>query len=281
MSVFFNSKPFKQLSHIPGEFGQPYVGLFPRFLKSSKESHRYLYDTYGPVVKVALLGQPSIMLYHPDGIEKILYDKLNVFSSHQGYANIDDVFPRGLLFRDGEDHHFHRRIMQAAFTPKALQGYIPDLNRNAKIYLDHYDKQSDVLFYPDVKHALLTTASTVFMGAKDEKEIAFLSSHYRELLNGTRSVLRVDLPFLPWGKMIQTRKELVNYFLENAKNKRASNNNDMYTLLCQATDEDGNTYDDHEIADHMNFLMFAAHDTLSGQLSSMVYRLAAHPEWQD
>ena len=35
-----------------------------------------------------------------------------------------------------------------------------------------------------------------------------------------------------------------------------------------------------EIVDHMSFLMMAAHDTLTSSLTSFVYFLATHPDWQ-
>jgi cytochrome P450 len=54
----------------------------------------------------------------------------------------------------------------------------------------------------------------------------------------------------------------------------------MFSLLCNATDEDGNRYTDQEVIDHMNFLMMAAHDTTTSTLTSMTYALARHPQWQ-
>ncbi|MFX5351246.1 cytochrome P450, partial [Acinetobacter baumannii] len=45
--------------------------------------------------------------------------------------------------------------------------------------------------------------------------------------------------------------------------------------------EDGSLLSDQEIMDHMNFLMLAAHDTLTSSVSSLVYLLGANPEWQD
>jgi cytochrome P450 len=36
-----------------------------------------------------------------------------------------------------------------------------------------------------------------------------------------------------------------------------------------------------EIADHMSFLMMAAHDTLTSSLSALVHFLMLHPEWQE
>ena len=36
-----------------------------------------------------------------------------------------------------------------------------------------------------------------------------------------------------------------------------------------------------QIIDHMSFLMMAAHDTTTSTLTSMLYELGRHPEWQD
>jgi Cytochrome P450 len=36
-----------------------------------------------------------------------------------------------------------------------------------------------------------------------------------------------------------------------------------------------------DIVNHMIFLMLAAHDTLTSSFTSLTYRLAAHPDWQE
>lgn len=54
----------------------------------------------------------------------------------------------------------------------------------------------------------------------------------------------------------------------------------MFTRLCNATTEDGESFSDREIVDHMIFLMMAAHDTVTSTLTTATYVLAAHPEWQ-
>ena len=53
------------------------------------------------------------------------------------------------------------------------------------------------------------------------------------------------------------------------------------TVLCQSEDEDGNKFSDEDIVSHMIFLMMAAHDTSTSTATTMVYYLAANPEWQD
>ena len=74
---------------------------------------------------------------------------------------------------------------------------------------------------------------------------------------------------------------MCDFFLPMIPQKRAGDGQDLFSLLCRATDEDGAGYTDQEIVDHMIFLMMAAHDTTTSTLTSMVYALAKNPEWQD
>jgi cytochrome P450 len=55
----------------------------------------------------------------------------------------------------------------------------------------------------------------------------------------------------------------------------------MLTVLCHIADEDGNSFSDADIVNHMIFLMMAAHDTSSSTMTTMAYHLAANPEWQE
>jgi cytochrome P450 len=51
--------------------------------------------------------------------------------------------------------------------------------------------------------------------------------------------------------------------------------------VCRATDEDGQALDPQQIADHMIFLMMAAHDTITSSLTATVWQLGLNPEWQE
>lgn len=55
----------------------------------------------------------------------------------------------------------------------------------------------------------------------------------------------------------------------------------MFSVLCHAQDEDGQSFTDDQIVSHMIFLMMAAHDTSTSTMTTMAYHLAANPEWQD
>ena len=80
---------------------------------------------------------------------------------------------------------------------------------------------------------------------------------------------------------MQARKVLEDYFTERVKERRKAQGTDMLTVLCHTEDEDGNSFSDEDIVNHMIFLMMAAHDTSTSTTTTMAYNLAANPEWQE
>ena len=74
---------------------------------------------------------------------------------------------------------------------------------------------------------------------------------------------------------------LADFIRERIAQRRASDANDLFTQLCHARDEADKQYSDEEIVDHLIFIMMAAHDTTTSAITTMVYALAKHPQWQD
>ena len=76
---------------------------------------------------------------------------------------------------------------------------------------------------------------------------------------------------------VNGRKVIVELFVREIPKRRAGQATDLFSELCRATKEDGSLLSDQEIADHMSFLMMAAHDTLTSSVTSLVYMLAKNP----
>src|SRR3546814_19788088 len=55
----------------------------------------------------------------------------------------------------------------------------------------------------------------------------------------------------------------------------------MFIQICGTRDDDGDYMSVESIVDHVNFLMMAAHDTITSSITTLVWELARHPEWQD
>ena len=76
------------------------------------------------------------------------------------------------------------------------------------------------------------------------------------------------MPPFKWWRGLQARKVLEEYFYERVTRRRKAEGTDMLTVLCHTADEDGNTFSDEDIVNHMIFLMMAAHDTTTSTLTT-------------
>ncbi|HKE13197.1 MAG TPA: cytochrome P450, partial [Myxococcota bacterium] len=95
------------------------------------------------------------------------------------------------------------------------------------------------------------------------------------------SAIRIPAPGSRWKRGLQGRVVLEDYFRSKVSEKRRGGSDDLFGALCHAQTEDGETFTDDDVVNHMIFLMMAAHDTTTSTLTSMMYELAQHPEWQD
>jgi cytochrome P450 len=74
---------------------------------------------------------------------------------------------------------------------------------------------------------------------------------------------------------------MVKYFRGMIEAKRAGDAPDIFARLTRTVTDEGERFEDQQVVDHMSFLMMAAHDTTTSALSSMIYELARHPDWQE
>jgi cytochrome P450 len=137
-----------------------------------------------------------------------------------------------------------------------------------------------LLMYPTFKKMTLDLAASIFLGMDLGAEASRINRAFETCVAASMPRIPLAIPGTLLWRGIRARKYMCDFFRQQLPAKRADNGTDMFSLLCNATDEDGNQYTDQEVIDHMIFLMMAAHDTTTSTLTSMTYALAQHPEWQ-
>ena len=263
---------------------------FLETLKFIKQSYNYplehgqhLRERFGDVV-MQRAGRVNIVhLFGADAAQLCLINPDQIFSNKKAWDMIiGRIFPNGLMLRDGADHRYHRRLMQAGFKSKAMQGYltqmIPQVERTMAAWGD--SRKLELVAYPAFKQMTLDLAATIFLGMDLGGGANKLNKAFEATVAASMPRIPLAIPGTILYRGIQARKFMCRYFLSQIVQKRASKDQDLFALLCRAEDEEGNRYTDQEIVDHMIFLMMAAHDTTTSTLTSMVYLLAKHPEWQ-
>lgn len=277
------------LDHIPGENGWPIVGNTLTVLRDPLGAADRMYKKYGPVYRSRVFGFTSITLIGPDANELLLFDREKNFSSHGGWGPVlDMVFPRGLMLMDFDEHRLHRKALGVAFKPTPMKIYLELLNEGISKRIAEWHlsgpgqgQPTDLAFYPAIKQLTLDLAATSFLGIDLGPQAQAINRAFVDMLQASVAVIRSPVPGTKMHRGVKARAYMMDFFAREIPGRRNSDANDLFTELCRATKEDGSLLTDQEIMDHMNFLMLAAHDTLTSSVTSLVYLLGANPEWQD
>lgn len=273
--------------HVPGDLGPPVIGHTLQFVHDARRLVHRLMAEHGELFKVRVFGHPVVVVGEADAVRAVFLDRNQTFSNWLGWHHsIGELFAGGLMLRDGEEHRRHRRIMQSAFRPEAIQGYCARMNPIIEQQLDRLDTQVKASpgrtwrFYPAIKQMALDLASEVFLGIPLGDAADRLNRAFMDAVAASIAVIKKEVPFLAYQRGMKGRRRLQSFFRPLIAERRNSSGTDLFTQLCQATTAEGERFVDEEIVDHMIFLMMAAHDTTTSSLATVAWLLAEHPEWQ-
>ncbi len=269
------------LAHIPGEAGWPLVGNTFTMLADPHGFAQRMIATYGRVYKNRAFGGWQIALIGAEANELLLFNKEKIFSSEQGWGPIlDQVFPRGLMLMDFDHHRIDRRALSIAFKPEPMRHYAGALNRGIAAATAKW--AGPLAFYPAIKKLTLDLAADSFIGLPWGPEADRINEAFVDMVQASVAPVRKPLPFTQMKKGVDGRAFLVDYFTRETLRRRAEGGGqDMFSQFATATREDGSLLPVDEVVDHMNFLMMAAHDTITSSATSLIYYLAREPQWQE
>jgi cytochrome P450 len=284
MDLSYQEQPdCNDLRHIPGSYGWPIVGRTPEILKDFQKVIEQSVRDYGHLSRIQLGFQKGLLVTHPDHLKEIFLDKDRNFSTKMGYAEtLGRFYTGGLLMRDWEDHKVQRRLFQNSFKFDAMKGYVEIMNPVLRQGVESWKDRGNFLFFPSIKELLLDMAGQVFLGIEDFKgaEAKRVSKLFIDIAEqGLLALIKREIPGLKYYKGMQARREMINYFARLIPLRRAGNGKDTMSILVKTKDEEGNYFSDADLCNHLNFLLFAAHDTTTSALNHVMCYIA-RPEYQ-
>jgi len=247
------------------------------------ESLREIHDAFGIASRSELGFATMVNLFGPDANRFVLLDKDRIFSARKPWMTImGRIFPNGLLLMDGDEHKLNRKIVHAAFTRPALRSYATRMNPMIAEEIGGWRRDDGTcLVFPALKELTLSMAARIFIGVDLGPETKQMNRAFEDMVAASMSRLRLPIPGLEFHRGLTGRRFMIDFFGSRIAGKRAGEEADIFSRLCRSETEDGERFSDQQIVDHMIFLMMAAHDTTTSTLSSLMYELAVHPEWQE
>jgi len=246
------------------------------------------YRELGPVVRQ--IGGPFkfVNMFGPDANRLVLLDRDGMFSAQRPWTQImGNIFPNGLLLKDGTDHKHHRRLIHEAFKRPVLREYVEKMNPIVARGISNWgDGSGPLLAFPAFKQLTLNLAATIFVGTT-ETEIDSgdgrpqqMNVAFEDMVAASMSRVRLRIPGLEFYRGLKGREFMVEFLRDRLADKQTGSGHDMFSRLVRSRNEHGDRLADQETIDHMVFVMMAAHDTTTSTLTSLVYELARHPDWQ-
>jgi len=275
--------PQRQLDHLPGSYGLPLFGQTFSFLRDYHQLLNRNEQRFGPVYRQSLMFQRGVTLLGPDANELVLRDQAHVFSSRAAWGPLlDQLFTDGLMLRDFADHKFHRRMLQQAFKKPALTHYLRGMNQRIDEGLARWPSNQPFSFLEHVRSLLLGIGAETFFGLQMGAEAERVNQAFIAEVDASLAVLRLNIPGTRWARGVRGRRYLEQFMADLIPARREAGGDDFFSVLCRAADEESDAMlTDQDIINHMIFLLFAAHDTTTSTLSAILYRLGAHPRWQE
>ncbi|WP_068269522.1 cytochrome P450 [Aldersonia kunmingensis] len=275
--------PGSGLEPVLGDWGLPLVGHMLENVGGDGMEFAYSrFDKYGEVSWVGSVGTRMVSAVGPEAMESIELNRDKAWGN-AGFYNylIGPFFKRGVMLMDGGEHVHHRRIMQEAFTRPRLLAYLDAMQPRIKAEVAKWQPGDEFHVYRAAKNLTLDVAAEVFVGDHDTSNHAAIRRAFVDAVRGGQAIVRADVPGGIWRKGLRGRRLLEDYFYARIPAKRAHPTDDLFSVLCHAESEDGDTYTDEDIVNHMIFVMMAAHDTSTITIAMMAYYLGKHPEWQE
>lgn len=271
----------RDLGHIPGKMGLPFVGIVPEALLDPLSFAERMYERYGPVYRFYGRGNWNVQLIGAEANELVLFDKSGAFSAYGGWGPlVAPFFPGALLVKDGQDHRESRRVLGEAFRQDKLSGYQKIFAKDIESAVASWECGT-VDVYEEVKKLTLNIAASTFLGLSLEQGGAATVRLYSHMMGALLAVVRS-----PWLSPVAARGFISKARLETVikdliRQKRVCLGDDIFSRVCQLRDEQGRHLPDEEIIDAIIFLLAAAHDTLASAFTSVVIFLASEPDWAD
>ena len=271
------------LKAIPGDFGLPFLGYLPQYIRDPMTLWRERYARYGPVSWFGSLGERNVQLLGPEACGIALSNRDKAFAG--GWEPlIGPFFHRGLMLLDFDEHLTHRRIMQQAFTHDRLSAYTDLMHPAIENGLARWSSAPDFRVYPAVKKLTLDLATSLFMGGVGETDAARMDQINRAFIDCVQAAtayVRKPLPGTRWRRGVLGRRTLERFLRAYLPQRRAGPGEDLFSALCHIESEDGERFTDTDIVNHMIFLLMAAHDTSTITITTMMRHLGQHPEWEE
>ena len=258
----------------------PVVGHSIQFNYDALALIQRLQESKGDVFQLNILNEDVLLFLTPSATKQIFLDPDDNFSSTHGWEfSIGPTFENGLMLRDFDDHKYHRSLLQNSFRRDALDKYIHIIQPRIDSWIEEVKQKREFYLYKSIKQLMFNVAVELFFDEVDDTKLNHLNQLFINSIKPATTIVRSPYPMTRMKKGLKARVELLEYFQEKSDKIDLSKETLFADLVKTNNEEAGLT--NFEIAEHMIFLLLAAHDTTTSTLTSSIHFLAGDENYQN
>ena len=257
----------------PLDKGNLLFGHSIKFNNDALSLVKNLQNKYGDIFEISILHKRVTMFMTPSATKHVYLDADDNFSSRHGWEfSLGKTFENGLMLRDFDDHRFHRGLLQDSFRRDALANYLQIVQPLLDTWIEELQENKSFNLYATMKELMFKISLELFFDEIDNSRQKELEKLFTDAIKSATSVVRTPLPFTKLRKGLKARRSLLKYFESKAENVDIESNT-LFAELVKTNKHEGGL-SNYEIAEHMIFLLLAAHDTTTSTLTTAIHHLS-------
>ncbi len=241
-----------------------------------------MYAQHGPIFRhTASWGDDVIHLVGPEANRFVMVNARQKFSHQKGWGEVfgvDTMFGRGLLTMDGTEHDSHRKMMNPAFTLSYMERYLPLMHNVIRRRTAEWVNVPAIELTAEMRKITFDIAAEALTGLTSGGEVDTFRNLFVALLSdpeeGTISSYEEYIAYIT-----PLKQQLNDLLIPKIEERRSKPTDDVFSLLVQARDAEGQALSYEQLISHVNILLVAGHETSTNLSAWLLYLLNQHPAY--
>jgi sterol 14-demethylase len=263
--------------------GVPLVGNAPAFRRDPIELLRRGLDTFGPIFSIRLGPRRAAVIIGPEHQQFFFGETDRALTMPEVYRAFVPIFGEGFtLAAEPGEYREQRAILQPAFAPQRLGGYIEVFVRETDAWLDGLGSEGELELVDAIEKLSLEMIAAALMGDDFRRLMgADFWQLYRDVVRGLDFVLPPFLPLPRFRRRDRARRLLHKRIGTIIGDRRADpgGHDDFLQALAEAHYSDGREVPVSTLQSMILFLVFSAAESTPLQASWTLILLLQQPDY--
>jgi cytochrome P450 len=235
---------------------------------------------YGDVVTFSTsFDSGFVMVFDPDTVKQVFRAPPDRLRAGEANALLGTILgQRSLLLLDGAEHLRQRKLMLPPFHGQRMRAYARVMREAADREVDTWPVGEPFAAMPSMQALTLDVITRAVFGVEEGERLTELKRRLREMIMPVSRRLGVLIlafsgrrqrgRFAEFARRRAAADELI--YDEIARRREATDlaeREDVFSLMVQARDEDGQPLTDQELRDELVTLLVAGHETTATGLA--------------